>query len=69
MIAGQMASYRLPLSAAMLVLLLGWEVVQPFFANFTRGPGALKRRSLNAALNLGLGFLNAVVVAGVDDGR
>ncbi len=59
------ASYRLPLSAGMLALLLGWEVAQPFFAEFTRGPDAWKRRGSNAALNLGLGFLNAAVVAGL----
>jgi hypothetical protein len=63
--ANDIASYRLPLSAGMLVLLLGWEVAQPFFANFTRGPEAWKRRGLNAAINLGLGLLNGAVVAGV----
>ncbi len=65
MIAGQIASYRLPLAVAVLILLLGWEVAQPFFGTFTRGPGSFKRRGLNAAINLGLGLLNAAVVAAV----
>ena len=59
------ASYRLPLSIGMLVVLLVWELMSPYFAAFTHGDGALKRRALNAATNLGFGLLNAVVVAGV----
>jgi sterol desaturase/sphingolipid hydroxylase (fatty acid hydroxylase superfamily) len=59
------ASIRLPLAMGVLLLLLAWEVVQPYFANFTRGPGALQRRGLNAALNLGLGAVNALIISGV----
>ncbi len=63
--ANDITSYRFTLSVGMLALLLGWEMAQPFFAEFTRGPGVWKRRSLNATLNLGLGFLNGAVVAGI----
>jgi len=59
------ASIRLPLALGVLLLLLAWEVVQPYFASFTRGAGALQRRGLNAALNLGLGAVNALTISGV----
>lgn len=63
--SSDIASYRLPLSIGMLVVLLVWELMSPYFAAFTQGEGVLKRRALNAATNLGFGLLNAVVVAGV----
>ncbi len=63
--SSDIASYRLPLSIGMLVVLLVWELMSPYFAAFTQGEGMLKRRALNAATNLGFGLLNAVVVAGV----
>ncbi len=57
------ASFRLPIAVGVLLLLLGWEVARPFFANFTRGTGAWRRRGLNAAVNLGLGTVNALVIS------
>lgn len=59
------AVYRPAIAVGVLVVLLVWELAHPFFAAFTHGPGAFRRRGLNAATNLGLGVLNALVVSGV----
>jgi len=64
-LATDLAAIRLPLAGGMLLVLLAWEVAQPFFAAFTRGPGVWRRRGLNAAINLGLGTLNALLISGV----
>ena len=56
---------RLPIALGVLLLLLSWEIIQPFFERFARGKGAWKRRGLNASFNLGLGAINAVIVSGL----
>jgi len=63
--AAEIAAVRLPIALGVMLLLLAWEVGHPFFAAFTRGPDAWKRRGLNAAINLGLGAVNALVISGV----
>lgn len=59
------AAIRLPIALGVLLILLAWELAQPFFATFTRGTGALKRRGLNALFNLGLGAINALIISGL----
>lgn len=61
--AADIAPLRPWLAGGLLVGLLVWEVAHPYFAAFTRGPEAWRRRGKNAAINLGLGLLNAAVVA------
>jgi sterol desaturase/sphingolipid hydroxylase (fatty acid hydroxylase superfamily) len=65
MSSAEIAAVRLPIAIGVLLLLLAWEVAQPFFAAFTRGPDAWKRRGLNAAMNLGLGAGNALIISGI----
>ena len=65
MSSAEIAAVRLPIAIGVLLLLLAWEVAQPFFAAFTRGPDAWKRRGLNAAMNLGLGAVNALMISGI----
>ncbi len=59
------AAFRLPFALGVLLALLAWELAHPFFASFTHGQKALKRWGLNAAVNLGLGAFNALVVSAV----
>jgi hypothetical protein len=59
------AAFRLPFAIGVLLALLAWEIGHPFFSGFTRGPGALRRRGINAALNLGLGAVNALIISGL----
>ena len=63
--ATDIASLRLPTAVAVLLSLLAWELAQPFFRQFTQGPGALRRRGLNAFVNLGLGAVNALIISGL----
>jgi len=59
------AEIRLPIALGVLLVLLSWEMIRPFFAHFARGLGAWKRRGLNASFNLGLGAINALIVSGL----
>ena len=52
-------AHRLPVSAALLVLLLGWETARPFFDHFRGRPAA---RGAHALRNLAFGALTLVLI-------
>ena len=50
-------------AAVMLLALLVWETLQPYFHQYARDRSGLKTRGKHAAWNLSVGIVNAVMIA------
>lgn len=59
------ATVRASLAVAMLVGLLAWETAYPFFNLFARGDQGGDKRGRHGIINLGIGLLNGLLVAGL----
>lgn len=58
-------SLRHSLALAVLAVLLCWETVQPFIAQYARDQTGLRRRSRHVAWNLGIGIANSALTVAV----
>jgi sterol desaturase/sphingolipid hydroxylase (fatty acid hydroxylase superfamily) len=57
-LAAEITAWRAPASLGLLVVLLLWETLHPFFGLFDRG----RRRLIHALGNIGLGVVNALAI-------
>ncbi|MGH7945722.1 MAG: sterol desaturase family protein [Opitutaceae bacterium] len=57
--------WRVGLAVGVLALLLAWETAQPYFESLGRGRERWLVRGRHGAINLGLGALNALLVAAI----
>lgn len=60
--ASEIASFRAQASVVVLVVLLVWESMQPFFPLFTGGDRTWRTRVTHGLRNFGYGLLNAVII-------
>jgi len=56
-------NWRPAIAVGVLVLLLAWETLQPYFAQFDGGRQAWLKRGRHGLINLALGTLNALMIA------
>ncbi len=59
----QLQHWRPTIAVGLLVVLLAWETLQPYFALFAGGRQAWLKRGKHGLINLALGTLNALMIA------
>ena len=62
-IPAQLEHWRPAVALGVLVVLLAWETLQPYFTQFTGGHQAWLKRGRHGLINLALGTLNALMIA------
>jgi len=59
----QLQHWRPAIALGLLVVLMAWETLQPYFGLFAGGREGLLRRGRHGLINLALGTLNALMIA------